>query len=539
MSVGPKVKIVYHLPGIARRRTVAIASDGSAAGGNDARELGVVVRGNEEVRRVSVRPSVPVVIDEITMRMDVCIGDADAIYLNGYNSWTDSVERPVNDRMWGLSRVMRQVVDAYVLDGSGDYRFVSEDARRGHMHGFGYGYLRQGDEVLLFGSLNEDNGFTLIREDLEEGCIRFEKEPPAYVMAAEEERELISVALIGGELRDCVRRWLSLAGVRPRSARPLIGYTSWYRHYGKISEDALRHDLESTSAILGGLDLGEASGVFQIDDGYAKVGDWLEYDRSRFPEGLQVLAREAEENNLLPGLWLAPFLCEVDSRLYAEHPGWILRDDRGDPVTTGSHWSGAVALNTRNAEVRSYVRDVMRTVTQEWGFRLLKLDFLYAACMEPHDGLNRGELIADALDLLRESVGDDVSLLFCGVPFVSSFGRCEYCRVGPDVGLDWDDLPHARLLHRERVSTKWSLANARGRAHLDGLAFRCDPDVFFLRDEGVKFTEEQRKEMRTTDASCGGVMFTSDDMSAWNVHQLDEFHEMLEAFLRYNDALDS
>ena len=166
MSVGPKVKIVYHLPGIARRRIVAIAGDGSAAGGNDARELGVVVRGNEEVRRVSVRPSVPVVIDEITMRMDVCVSDANAIYLNGYNSWTDSVERPVNDRMWGLSRVMRKVVDTYVLDGSGDYRFTREDARRGHMHGFGYGYLRQGDKVLLFGSLNEDNGLTVIREDL-------------------------------------------------------------------------------------------------------------------------------------------------------------------------------------------------------------------------------------------------------------------------------------------------------------------------------------------------------------------------------------
>lgn len=538
MSVGPKVKIVYHLPGIARRRTVAIASDGSAAGGNDARELGVIVRGNEEVRRVSVRPSVPVVIDEITMRMDICVSDADAIYLNGYNSWTDSVERPVNDRMWGLSRVMQQVVDAYVLDGSGDYRFVSEDARRGHMHGFGYGYLRQGDEVLLFGSLNEDNGFTLIKEDLEEGCIRFEKELPACVIAAEEERELISVALIGGELRHCVKRWLGLAGIHHRSARPLVGYTSWYRHYGEISEKALMADLESTSSILGGLDLGKAVGVFQIDDGYAKVGDWLEYDRSRFPEGPQVLAREANRQGLLPGLWLAPFLCEVDSRLYAEHPGWILRDEKGDPITTGSHWSGSVALNTRNAEVRAYVRDVMRTVTQEWGFKLLKLDFLYAACMKPHDGLNRGELIADALDLLRESVDDDVLLLFCGVPFVSAFGRCEYCRVGPDVGLDWDDLPYARLLHRERISTKWSLANARGRAHLDGLAFRCDPDVFFLRDEGVKFTEEQRKEMRTTDASCGGVMFTSDDMSAWSASQLDEFHAMLEDFRSYNDALD-
>ena len=69
-------------------------------------------------------------------------------------------------------------------------------------------------------------------------------------------------------------------------------------------------------------------------------------------------------------------------------------------------------------------------------------------------------------------------------------------------------------MHRERVSTRNSLANTRGRAHLDGRAWRNDPDVFFLRGD-VRLTERQRHDLLEADASLGGVFFTSDDMDAW------------------------
>ncbi|MDO4798733.1 MAG: alpha-galactosidase [Coriobacteriales bacterium] len=534
MSVGPIIRIVYHVPGIDRRREVVVGGDGTAAGGNDARELGVVVAGNERVRRVYVQPDVAVVVDEVVATLELAIGEADAIYLNGYNSWTDSVERPVGGRMRGLSRVPRRVVDKYVLDASGDYRFVEEDTRVGHQHGFGYGYVRQGDEVLLFGSLNEDNGFTLIREDLDVGTIMLHKEVPQHSIHAGQRRELMVFALVGGTLEHAVDEWLALAGIQARPARPLVGYTSWYRHYGDIDVWKLEEDLFSTSLVLRGMVVPGADCVFQVDDGYAKVGDWLEYDRARFPQGLRDLASRARGEGLLPGLWLAPFVCERNSRIFAEHPEWLLKDEHGDLVTTGSQWSGAVALDIRNDDVRTYVGKVLHTVTQDWGFGLLKLDFLYAACLVPHDGLNRGELMADALELLRNNVNDDTRLLLCGVPLMSAFGRCEYCRIGPDVGLDWDDMPHMRLLHRERVSTKRSLANARGRAHLDGRAFRCDPDVLFLREEGVSLSADQRAQMLATDTSCGGVLFTSDSMTQWNTEQLDAYHAAVDRFAAYN-----
>lgn len=532
MSLGPQIELAYHLLGNQHQRTMMIAGDGSITGGNDAQELGVSVQGNTHVRRVIACPKASVVIDKIEATMQLTLADADAIFLNGYNSWTDSIERPVDGRMWGLTRVPRSVVRKYALDGGGDYRFVREDARRGHQHGFGYGYVRQGERVLLFGSLNEDSGFTLIKEDLDASTLTFSKEVPRRPLEAKECKELISLAVTSGTLEEAVDAWLALAGISIRPARPVVGYSSWYRHYGNIDAWKLKKDLKGVARVLLSADIEGIDPVFQIDDGYAKVGDWLEYDVARFPDGPGALASQATNHSLLPGIWLAPFVCERESRLFTKHPSWVMRDSADEPISTGCHWSGGMALDIRNPEVRAYVSKVLHTLTHDWGFKLLKLDFLYAACMVPHDGMNRGELMADALDLLRTSVAKDTRLLFCGVPMVSAFGRCEYARIGCDVGLNWDDKPQMRLLHRERVSTKWSLANARGRAHLDGRAFRCDPDVFFLRKDDVTFTNEQRQEMLETDSTCGGVLFTSDDMSAWNERQLEQFRKALARFKR-------
>ncbi len=245
------------------------------------------------------------------------------------------------------------------------------------------------------------------------------------------------------------------------------------------------------------------------------------------------LADAAHEKGMLAGIWLAPFICERESALASEHPDWVL----GVPGAEGAefNWSGALVLDLLKPEVRDYVAGCLHTATAEWGFDLLKLDFLFAACMVARAGLNRGELMADALGLIRESVAPGTRLLLCGVPLMSAFGKCEYCRVGCDVGLDWDDKPHMRLLHRERISTKMSLASARGRAHLDGRVFGCDPDVFFLRDD-VRLTDTQRGQMLATDARSGSVLLTSDDMASWTPAQLGQYRYLVGEFLGHVGA---
>ena len=504
-----------------------VAPDGTVFG-EGAGELGVEVEREGGCLRVFVCPERPVRLRPACATL-AYEDTPSAVFLNGYNSWTDSVEHRPFSTMPGIGHVPRSIVDEWVLDGSGDYRFTPYRVRPGSMHGFSYAYLRFGSRCELLGSLGEEGGFTLIRFDGLKRTLTAEREAPAREIAAGERVEAFSLGIFEGELDECVDAWLSAAGVAARPAPPLTGYSSWYRHYGDIDAAKLLHDLDGVAEAFSGRELGAVRTLFQIDDGYAKVGDWLEPDPERFGEGMAPLAAAIAARGLIPGIWMAPFHCELDSKLFREHPDWLYRDAWGRPVETGSNWSRAVALDTQKPEVRDYISRCLVTAVRDWGFRFLKLDFLFAACMEPHAGLNRGELMADGLALIREAVGEDTLVDVCGVPLASAFGRAEYCRVGCDVGLDWDDEPKMRILHRERVSTRRSLANTIGRAHLDGRAFGCDPDVVFLR-EGVALSDSQRTRLFDAVAEKGSMLLTSDDMGEWDEAQRRLWDGALDRF---------
>ena len=526
-AASPIITIHYQL---GRATRCAVWREGLPSSEATSLDLGLAVLREGEAWHVSVTPVARTRIVSIEASIALPVSSADAVYLNGYQSWTDSVERAPGEKTRGLDTVPRWLVDKYVLDGSGDYRFTSYDRRRGYQHGYGYGYLRKDDEVTLFGSLCEDSGLTCVRTDAKSNRVLLQKEPPARAIQGKETLEVLSLAITHGTLDEAFSRWVGLCGAHRLPAPPIVGFSSWYRHYADIDAEKLSHDLAGLVHALEGVDLGQVEAVFQIDDGFAKVGDWLEYDVARFPNGLAPLADAARAAGLVPGLWLAPFVCERESRLFAEHQSWLQRYPNGRLASTGCNWSGGYALDIENSEVRDYLSRVLHVVTREWGFKLLKLDFLFGACMVEHTGKNRGQLMADALDFLRSCVDDDVRLLMCGVPMVSAFGRCEYCRIGCDVGLDWDDKPHMRLLHRERVSTKRSLANTKARAHLDRVVFRCDPDVFFLRDD-VDLTPERRDDLISSDIACGGVLLTSDDMGSWDEGKLARYHDVIATFV--------
>ena len=510
----------------------ALDSTGRAWPPESAERLGLtLVRGSKSgTWRVLIEPTEPITLVTVKAFMDANIRQMEAVYLNGYQSWTDSKEHPPFDTMIGLTNVPQRMIKKYVFDGPGDYRFTKYNVGLGEMHGFGYGYLKSDGEYALVASLAEETGFTTVRSSMRRGQITLEKEPPAREIQAGEKIEAISFIIVNGELGECIDAWFARAGIALRPAPRIVGYTSWYRHYGDITEEKMIADLEGCAQLLSESDLKDCVGVFQVDDGWCDVGDWLRIREERFPSGMAAMAERIREKGLVPGLWLAPFLCERNSALYDEHPEWLIVDSTGLPIDSPFSWSGAYCLDTRNPEFRAYLREFLGTVVREWGFKLLKLDFLFGACMVPHDGLNRGELMADALELVRESVGEDTWLDLCGVPMVSAFGRCEYCRIGCDVGLDWDGLLHMRLFHRERVSTKWSLVNTMGRAHLNGRAFLCDPDVYFLRDD-VDISPERKRQLIAADVLCGGVFMTSDDMGAWNEEQLEGFRSALSIFV--------
>ena len=83
--------------------------------------------------------------------------------------------------------------------------------------------------------------------------------------------------------------------------------------------------------------------LFVLDDGwfgdrnddFTSLGDWYP-NLKKLPEGITGLARKIEAMGLRFGLWFEPEMTNKKSRLYQEHPDWILSTP-GRSVSVGRH----------------------------------------------------------------------------------------------------------------------------------------------------------------------------------------------------------
>ena len=457
----------------------------------------------------------PMTFEDISVEGDISIDSGDKLFLNGYQSWTDSYEHEPHEKMRGLHGIPGTLIEKYSFNSYGDYNFTEYQNKAGEFHGFTYGYMRNGDRYILIGSVNERNGYTIVRFTANRQKVTLSLECEGAVYQGRF-NALDCVYYFGGE-NEVFDKWFRAMNIDPPRAGEICGYTSWYRHYQDITHDKLINDLEAISSA-------DYADVFQIDDGYqTAVGDWLSIDENKFPEGIKRISDAAHEKGLRSGLWLAPFVCEYDSEIYREHRGWLLLDDNGRPIKAGCNWSGAYALDFYNPEVREYLKKVFTTVLTDWDFDLVKLDFLYAVSLIPQGGRSRAQVMFEAMEFLRELVGSKL-ILACGVPLAPAFGTVDYCRIGCDVGLDWNDNIIMQKTHRERVSTKNSVLNTIFRRQLNKRAFINDPDVYLLREEDISMSGCQKQALCMINHLFGGVFFTSDNVSTYSQKNKKTLH---------------
>ena len=433
------------------------------------------------------------------------------IFMNGYQSWTDSHEHTIFEKEPAISPLAAGMVEKYYLDRYGDVNFTMKPKGTGQFHGFTYCYFRDGEQYRFLGSLSERAGFTVFYYNGTAQQMTIEKDCAGLKIS--EEWNAFDLVELSGTEDQVFDFYFEKMNISKPSGKPMTGYTSWYNHYQNISEQIIMENLEHVH------EMGQNLDVFQIDDGYQTyVGDWLDVNADKFPAGLEPVVDQIHEYGMKAGLWLSPFVCEKNSGCYHEHPDWLVKDECGNPVCGGSNWSTFYALNLELSQVQDYLREVFRQVLDVWGFDLVKLDFLYGACMQPTSYKTRGQLMCEAMDFLRELVGDKL-ILGCGVPLGPAFGKVDYCRIGPDVGLDWDGSPKEKLLHRERVSTKNTIGNTIYRRQLNGRAFWNDPDVYLLRDDNIKLSTKQKALLAQVNGLFGGLLFTSDDVGSYDAEK--------------------
>ncbi|MBR2876748.1 MAG: alpha-galactosidase [Clostridia bacterium] len=453
---------------------------------------------------------------------------------NGYQSWTRTREYKKDEKYKGMNKLVKSIPLGFQMAGcSGDYMFREYPDASGIFHGYTYSYIRTDEKFTLIGSLSEQEGYTVLNFDANNNLIIVEKDLEAKV--TDKEILVLDAVVLNGGHDEVFDEYFTLMGIEKPKTNRINGYTSWYNYYTDITEEIIIRDLEALKAT--GADIN----IFQIDDGYQSfIGDW-ETPNKKFPKGMKYIADEIHSKGWLAGLWLAPFYIQKNSVVAKEHPEWIVKTPDGKPLY-GFVGLGrdCYTLDFYNPECAAYIKQFFNTILNTWGFDMVKLDFLYTACIVPRNGKSRGEIMCDAMSLLRECVGEKL-ILGCGVPLGPAFGKVDYCRIGSDVDLTFKPVPVKGNVNREIVSVQTAIKNTIFRRGLNGRVFGNDPDVFYLRNalkevEGdrkskkdLKFTWEQRVLWADLCRNLGTIIFTSDNAANYDKKQSEELMKTYSA----------
>lgn len=463
------------------------------------------------------------VMDTFAVTKPMEYADDTLFFGNGYQSWSTSMEYKRGDKTHDIISAARKLggFAEFAAGEFADYTFKSyvHYGKRNFFRAYTYTYLRKkGDyNITIYGSKSERKGFTIFEADMTANTFTVRKDVEGLNLTSGQEYEMFDIAIIENEYEKAFDEYFfDFIGVKEPRIKHLAGYTSWYNYFSKITEEICLRDLDGMDRAK------ECVDIFQLDDGFqTATGDWLSVDKKKFPNGLKSLADKIHDKGYLAGIWLAPFCAQITSKVAKEHPDWLIKDEKtGKKLLRHIGWGGAYAFDIYNEGAREYIKHFFDVILNDWGFDMVKLDFLFTQCLTPRYGKTRGEIMCDGVDLLREACGDKL-ILGCGVPLGACMGIFDACRVTCDVNKVFKgNLLNVARINNEVPSAQGAINNTIFRRHLDGRAFCNDPDVLFLRKENLTFTDEQKYLLGKINAVCGNVLFVSDNAGDYDYKSL-------------------
>jgi hypothetical protein len=298
------------------------------------------------------------------------------------------------------------------------------------------------------------------------------------------------------------------------SSPTLIGWWSWTAYYYGVTEGTMLTNADWLAQNL------RTTGYryFQIDEGYQFArGEYATADGKAFPDGMASTGRHVENDGLTFGLWVAPFQVSDRSWVYQHHRDWLVHNLRGEPIHIGKVYGKGeelYALDTTNPGAQDYLRQTYRTLVNEWGARFLKLDFMDAASVEgvfSRPNTTALQALRIGLEVIRETVGDNVVLDKDGSPMLTPVGIVDTGRISQDTGHTFG-------------STRDAAPGIAGRYYMNRNFYESDPDAFtvseqIIPDRGwhgnkVPLTQDEAEASIALSAVSGGMFEIGDDLPA-------------------------
>jgi alpha-galactosidase len=132
---------------------------------------------------------------------------------------------------------------------------------------------------------------------------------------------------------------------------------NWEATYFDFNEPKLFDLLKDTKKL--GVDL------FLLDDGWfankyprngdgAGLGDWEE-NKTKLPNGVASLVKEAKNNDVKFGIWIEPEMVNPKSQLYEKHPDWVIKQPKREEY----YFRNQLVLDLTNPKVQDFVFGVV------------------------------------------------------------------------------------------------------------------------------------------------------------------------------------
>ncbi|HME35920.1 MAG TPA: PKD domain-containing protein [Candidatus Sulfotelmatobacter sp.] len=290
-----------------------------------------------------------------------------------------------------------------------------------------------------------------------------------------------------------------------------IGWWSWTVYYGAINEGETLTNGDWQAEHLKSL----GYKYFQIDEGYQYArGEFTTPNATQFPDGMRFVGHHLTGEGLTFGVWTAPF--EVTSRawVYEHHKDWLVHNAKGDPIPIGDVWNQKTdvlyALDTTHPGAQEYLRQTYKTLVRQWGVRFIKLDFMDTTAIEgyryrPNTTTLEAQRIG--LQIIRDSVGDEVILDKDGSPMLNPVGMVDTGRISADTGHSFE-------------RTKNAASGIAARFYMQRNFFVNDPDAFNVTATHLMERANERSSISlgaaeasiALSAVSGGMYEIGDDM---------------------------
>ncbi len=361
-----------------------------------------------------------------------------------------------------------------------------------------YTYIRDRDKYTLVGSMEETSTFTMIQHRPELRSMIFKREYHGGMLLPQE-YTIFDLFFMEGGYDEVFDEYFKRLCPNYTPKKLLKEYDACSFPHMPLTEDIFRKKL------VDAMDFPTQFDTFVLENYYKEPGDWLNLDPTRFTSSLREIAKEIRTAGLEAGIKISPFEVVPNTLASTNLKKLLEKDDMNITILK----KGVFHLDVNNVEVRTYLTELFTTL-KDMGFTVFKI----SGIMSTIYGKQEARKAREIMQLLRDTMGKDVTFIVTDAPIISAAGIADYCRVSGQKINRWKGSLFSRIfkLHNSARGTVRSMI---ARRHLDGRVFRNYPVKTYYDPKGSWLTEEQKSILIIVSRFFSGAVLVNDDLSIY------------------------